>query len=196
MGHLTMITGGAKSGKSSTAQNLIKVQAFNRVAYIATQANQFNDEESQAAILRHQEDRPRDWATYEVFRDLDKLIAEDWDYQACIIDCLSLWLTNQIFYYQEEFGFDADFDQLSSTEIQHIQAAVEHDLESLIKAIHQSPCRFWVVSNEVGQGIVPNSQLSRFFRNLQGRLNQMLAAKANNVYWVVSGIPVQIKGGK
>lgn len=201
MAAIIFITGGAKSGKSSTAEAQIINSRFQPVAYIATQGSDSKDDETKRSIDKHRSSRPSTWHTFEQYSKLDQLIHEETDtYQAYLIDCLTLWLTNYLFAFwseddHDETQFDLKIQSLSATEIDQLEKHVRLELDRLIKSMRQSNACFWVVSNEVGFGIVPVSPLARLFRNLQGMLNQQIAQAADKLYWVVSGIPVCIKGG-
>jgi adenosylcobinamide kinase/adenosylcobinamide-phosphate guanylyltransferase len=166
---LTLVLGGASSGKSTFAEKLILNTGLAPV-YIATA--QVFDAEMAAKIAHHQDKRGAGWNTIEepiaVANVLTKVNVD----QAVLLDCATLWLTNII------LG--------------------EHDLEQhsakLIAAFKSCSAPIVVVSNEVGQGIVPDNALSRRFRNAQGMLNQEIAAQADAVIAVMAGLPLVLKG--
>lgn len=166
---LSLVLGGASSGKSAFAEKLILNTGLAPV-YIATA--QVFDDEMAAKITRHQQMRGTGWRTIEepiaVADALTKITAD----QAVLVDCATLWLTNII------LG--------------------EHNLEQqsakLIAAFTSCEAPIVVVSNELGQGIVPDNALSRRFRNAQGTLNQEMAAQADNVIAVMAGLPLVLKG--
>lgn len=166
---LSLIIGGANSGKSLFAENLIAQSGLSRV-YIAT-AQAFDDE-MRAKIKAHQDRRSADWHTIEAPLDLVEALRSIDGNQAILVDCLSLWLSN------------------------HLLA--EHDLtresDLLLEALRDPPCPMVLVTNEVGMGIVPDNALGRIFRAAQGRLNQQIAAKADLVATVIAGLPMVLKG--
>lgn len=201
MAAIIYLTGGAKSGKSSAAEAQIIKSKLKPIAYIATQGNDSQDDEIIRSIEKHQTSRPSTWHTFEQYSKLDQLIQKQANnFQAYLIDCLTLWLTNHLFAFLSDDGKgEADLNikiqSLSTAETDQLESYLRQELAQLIKAMRQSNACFWVVSNEVGAGIVPANPLARLFRNLQGMLNQQIAQAADEVYWVVSGIPVCIKGG-
>lgn len=167
---ITFITGGARSGKSTLALSLASNIA-GRKAYIAT--CEPLDEEMRERIERHRAERSEDWETFEEPVDISALIRDiSGKYEAVLIDCLTLWLSNVI-------GRGLDAGEMS---------------QELTQSLDGASCNVIVVSNEVGMGIVPEGELSRRFRDMAGRLNQIVAAVADEVYLSVSGIPIKIKG--
>lgn len=203
MGQLIYITGGAKSGKSSFAEQDIMKSQKAPIAYIATQAREFDDEEMQRSIRLHQQSRPQEWITFEQYQSLDQLIREIAElYQGVLIDCATVWVTNILFDYWKSKAVDSEREveqyiaDLAMSDISASEQFLKKELSKILKAIEDSDITVWIVSNEVGSGIVPNNKLARIFRNLQGLINQELAHKADLVYWVISGIPMKIKGGE
>lgn len=166
---LTLVLGGAASGKSVYAESLI-ARSQRAKGYIAT-AQAF-DTEMTDKIRLHQESRGPDWTTIEAPTDLVGALAKCTSDQAVLIDCATLWLTNLI---------------LSD-------ANVADESMALLAALTRTPYPVVIVSNEVGQGIVPENALSRQFRNAQGQLNQQLAAHADTVVAVMAGLPFALKG--
>lgn len=166
---LTLVVGGARSGKSAFAERLVMGTGRPR-RYIATA--QAWDDEMRARIAQHQRDRGGDWTTVEAPLDLAAALAAARPDEAVLIDCATLWLTN------------------------HLLA--EHDLaaqtEALVTALATCAAPVVIVSNEVGWGIVPENALARRFRDEQGRLNQRLAYQADLVATVIAGLPLALKG--
>lgn len=166
---LTLITGGARSGKSARAQFLAESQP-GELIYLAT-AQAF-DEEMSDRIARHQADRGSRWSTVECPIDLPDAIArESGQDRVLLIDCLTLWTSNIL------LG-EHDFEVAS-------QRLIE------ILATVSSPVI--LVSNEVGMGIVPENALARRFRDMAGRLNQDVAAIVDHAELVVAGLCIPIK---
>ncbi|MEL6840083.1 MAG: bifunctional adenosylcobinamide kinase/adenosylcobinamide-phosphate guanylyltransferase [Pseudomonadota bacterium] len=166
---LSLVLGGASSGKSAYAENMILNTGLAPV-YIAT-AHVFDDEMA-AKVQRHKQTRGDDWHTIEAPVAVPAAINAARADQAILLDCATLWLTNIIL---------GEMDLA-----QHI--------DDLLVALKSSKAPVVVVSNEVGQGIVPDNALSRRFRNAQGTLNQQIAAQAEFVVAVMAGLPLTLKG--
>jgi adenosylcobinamide kinase / adenosylcobinamide-phosphate guanylyltransferase len=166
---LTLVLGGARSGKSDYAESLIEATAPPWV-YVAT--GQAQDVEMAERIAHHQARRGAGWHTIEEPYDLEDAIDAAPAGAAVLVDCLTLWLTNRML-------AEADIE----AETARLEAALGRRNELTV-----------LVSNEVGSGIVPDNALARRFRDLQGRLNQRLAARADRVVLVVAGLPLIVKG--
>ncbi len=172
MGKLTFITGGARSGKSSFALKEASSQAGKR-AFVATLEPR--DEELRKRVQRHREERGADWNTIEEPLELADLLRRlNSEYGVVLVDCLTLWLSN----------------------VMHSERDLNKEVDELITSIVdvKRSVRLFVVSNEVGMGIVPENALARTFRDHAGTLNQRVAGAADEVYLMASGIPVKIKG--
>ena len=167
---LTFVLGGARSGKSRYAESLIA--ACRRLppwTYVATA--EAGDDEMAARIEDHRERRGANWRTIEAPRDLPAALA------ACaggpvLVDCLTLWLSNLML---------AEMD-------------IEQEIEKLEAALAAAAAPVVLVANEVGLGIVPEFPLGRRFRDMQGILNQRIAARADRVVLMVAGLPLAVKG--
>lgn len=166
---LTLVVGGARSGKSALAERLV-VQTGRPRRYIATA--EAWDDEMRDRIARHRTGRGADWTTVEAPLDLAAALDQARAEEAVIIDCATLWLTNHLL---------ADHDLAAET-------------ARLLAALAACAAPVVVVSNETGWGIVPENALARRFRDEQGRLNQRLAAKAQLVVTVIAGLPLVLKG--
>jgi adenosylcobinamide kinase/adenosylcobinamide-phosphate guanylyltransferase len=175
---MILVTGGTRSGKSGTAERLAGWLG-GRVLYVATAEP--GDDEMRLRIERHQAARPADWGTLNAPRDaVNRLRAVEGQWDTILFDCLTLYTTNMLL----EHEADSPDPEIVLTE----------DMQSLADYIAESWPQSVVVTNEVGSGIVPVHRLSRLFRDLQGRVNQLFAGKADEVYFCVSGIPLKIKG--
>ena len=166
---LTLVIGGARSGKSSFAESLITASGRPR-RYIATA--EAWDEEMRDRIARHCVQRGASWTTVEAPLDLCAALSEARPSEAVLIDCATLWLTNHLL---------ADHDIAAETTL-------------LLTALAACPAPVVIVSNETGWGIVPENALARRFRDEQGRVNQRLAAQAQLAVTVIAGLPVVLKG--
>jgi adenosylcobinamide kinase/adenosylcobinamide-phosphate guanylyltransferase len=165
---LTLVLGGARSGKSRYAESLITTLPPPWV-YVAT--GQGLDAEMAARIEAHRARRGPGWSTVEVPRALAATLAASGS-APILVDCLTLWLSN----------------------LMMAEAPVEAELDRLAQALDKATAPVVMVANEVGSGIVPDNALARRFRDLQGWLNQRIAAQADNVVLVVAGLPLFVKG--
>jgi adenosylcobinamide kinase/adenosylcobinamide-phosphate guanylyltransferase len=169
---IVFITGGARSGKSSFALNEAS-KAKGQKAYIATA--EALDDEMKERIKNHKKDRGSAWDTYEEPLNVAGVLSKiDNRYGAVVLDCLTLWLSN----------------------IMHKSDNPEEGIKVLTDALKslKEASVIYIVSNEIGMGIVPDNELAREFRDLAGFLNQEVAGLADEVYLVASGIPIKIKG--
>jgi adenosylcobinamide kinase/adenosylcobinamide-phosphate guanylyltransferase len=165
---ITLVLGGARSGKSRYAESLIASLPPPWI-YVATAAA--GDAEMAERIASHRARRGPNWRTIEATHNLDRVLA-DCKADAVLVDCLTLWLSNLML---------AD-------------GAVEEEMTRVEKALSSATAPKVLVSNEVGSGIVPDYPLGRRFRDAQGIFNQRIAALADRVVLVVAGLPVALKG--
>jgi adenosylcobinamide kinase / adenosylcobinamide-phosphate guanylyltransferase len=174
-----LITGGSRSGKSKFAECQAELLG-GQVVYLATA--EAGDSEMAERILKHQQRRPPDWVTVEAPLDVIKTLS---CYQAgytILVDCLTMYLSNLYFKYEQTSKAEA-LPQLIDGEMTHLAEVITSSAANLI-----------IVTNEVGWGIIPDNPLARVFRDLAGLSNQQIAAVCDEVYLVVSGIPMEIKG--
>jgi len=182
---LVLVTGGARSGKSSFAESQIKLMGQS-IAYIAT-AQAF-DEGMKDRIKKHIDQRPKEWPTFECYEYLSpeiEAISQKCD--VVLLDCITVMVTNLMFLEEK------DWDKLSRNRINAIEAIILEEITKLTDALRQYNLSALLVTNEVGAGIVPENKLARVFRDIAGRVNQHLASQVDEVYFVVSGIPMKIK---
>ena len=165
---LTLVIGGARSGKSRYAEALIAAQ-LPPWTYVATA--EAGDHEMIARIRTHRKRRGAHWRTVEAPRDLQAALATGAG-GPVLVDCLTLWLSNLML---------AEMD-------------VEQEIEKLEAALTAAAAPVVLVANEVGLGIVPEFPLGRRFRDMQGMLNQRMAARADRVVLMVAGLPLAVKG--
>ncbi|MBN8944524.1 MAG: bifunctional adenosylcobinamide kinase/adenosylcobinamide-phosphate guanylyltransferase [Rhizobiales bacterium] len=165
---VTLVLGGARSGKSRHAEGLIEAHPAPWL-YVATA--QAYDDEMRARIAEHRARRGEGWQTVDAPVDLAGAIASAPAGMPILVDCLTLWLTNLL---------------LAEADIPAARAA-------LAAACRQAKGQLVLVSNEVGLGIVPDNALARRFRDEAGRLHQELAADANHVVFMVAGLPMIVK---
>jgi adenosylcobinamide kinase/adenosylcobinamide-phosphate guanylyltransferase len=166
---LTLVLGGARSGKSRYAESLITAQAPPWI-YVATA--HAGDDEMAERIAAHRARRNAGWETVEAPHDLAGALDSAPAHARLLVDCVTLWLSNRML-------ADADL----GCEIERLEDALARRAGTTV-----------LVSNEVGYGIVPDNALARRFRDLQGRVNQRLAARADRVVLLVAGLPLVVKG--
>jgi len=166
---LTLVLGGARSGKSRYAETVVMASPPPWI-YIAT-AEPFDDE-MRARIGEHKSRRGEAWQTVEAPTDLAGAIEDAPTDRTVLVDCLTLWLNNLMFR----------------------KINIETAIGNLETALAEREAPTVLVSNEVGFGIVPDNAEARHFRDLQGRLNQRIAAMAGRVVLMVAGIPMLVKG--
>ncbi|PLX98136.1 MAG: bifunctional adenosylcobinamide kinase/adenosylcobinamide-phosphate guanylyltransferase [Desulfuromonas sp.] len=173
MGRIVYITGGSRSGKSSYAQKLAE-EHVGDLLYVATA--EVRDDEMAVRVGRHQAERGERWQVLEEPLQLAEAIPPAaGEAAAILIDCLTLWLSNQL----EEYG-----DK---------ELKIYHEATTLIEALRQLNATTYIVSNELGSGIVPENRVARTFRDLAGLLNQKIAEAADEAWLVVSGLPLKLK---
>jgi len=169
----TLVIGGCRSGKSGHALDLADQIKGRKRVFLATCVPY--DEEMKARVAKHKAERSGSWTTVEVPIHLAEAIREHSGADLILVDCLTLWVTNLMLEMETADAFDM-----------HV--------ERLLMAMERARCPVLLVSNEVGQGIVPDNALARQFRDAAGLVNQKVAARVDRVVWMVAGIPVVIKG--
>lgn len=191
---LIFVLGGAKSGKSEFAENLYSRDQ--RVCYIATGVVKNPDGEMQLRIRRHQARRSAKWTTAEQYQNVDQLIANQ-RLDGYLLDDAIMLVTN-LFYdaVLAKTTPDAIDDYLATASADELAALRQLIIDSWTKILQaQAATRqsMVIVSDEVGLGVVPATKQTRILRDLYGEVNQLIAKQADNVYFVVSGIPQKIK---
>jgi len=172
MAQITLVTGGARSGKSRFAESLAMKQG-DPLLYVATAG--FGDREMTERIARHQARRGAAWQTIEGPYDLVGVLkGHDGWFKATLVDCVTLWLTNLLLKYESK--------ETVLEEVRRTASALTGLKTPLI-----------LVSNEVGMGIIPDNPLGRIFCDLSGEANEILSAGADEVYVTFSGLPLKLK---
>jgi len=166
---LTLVLGGAASGKSAFAEGLVRRTGLDPV-YLATA--EAHDDEMRAKLARHRARRDAAWRTIEAPRDLAPALGSVAAGEVVLLDCATMWLSNQM---------------LAGNDLAGAEAA-------LFAALDACAAPVVVVSNEVGLSVVPENALARRFQTAQGALNQRLAARAGLVVNVIAGLPMVLKG--
>jgi adenosylcobinamide kinase/adenosylcobinamide-phosphate guanylyltransferase len=193
-GKLILVTGGARSGKSTFAENYAR-EASKRVVYIATAAG--DDEEMRRRIAAHRQRRPKHFITIEE-RYYPHLVLEKEGRgdTFILLDCLTLLLSNHLIKEAyREGGAERNQGEIlaDAAEQERVMERILEYFGSLSLLMRSSPADVLVVTNEVGMGLVPEYPLSRVFRDLSGRANQIMASRADEVWFTVCGIPQRIK---
>lgn len=172
MGKITFILGGARSGKSAYALKMAK-NIGGRVAFLAT--CEPKDSEMKKRISLHQNRRPRHWKTFEEPLDPALLLKKtNAKFDVIVIDCLTLMVSNLMLKGPGE-------------------SAIKNKVNKMLTVLEKVKLRSIIVSNEVGLGTVPENKLARDFRDIAGRINQLVTKKSDEVFFMVSGIPWRIK---
>ena len=172
-----LLLGGARSGKSTLAQELAR-QLGNKVLFVAT--GEPLDEEMKVRIEEHKKNRPKNWRTLEASHNIGKTLRKKiGDAEVIIIDCLTLLVSNLM-------KNDPDYPEA--------EKQVMSEINEIISTMKSSPAHFIIVSNEVGLGLVPNNKLGRTYRDLLGKTNQLIAQYTDTVYFMTAGIPLKLKG--
>lgn len=177
---IVLVTGGARSGKSTFAESLYEDKED--VVYIATA--KVSDDEMEKRVELHQKSRPEIWRTYEGNYDLIEALGAEKNY---LLDCITV-LTSNIM-----FDITKDIEKIPYEMQNQIEEKVLGEIKFLIEEVNSKGYNLTIVTNEVGNSIVPEHHISRVFRDLQGRINQKIASLSHRVYLVCCGIPVKIK---
>jgi len=180
---ITLVTGGARSGKSRFAQETAAASG-KRVLFVATA--EAGDEEMRRRIDAHRARRPAGWRTLEAPARVGSTVRREiGDAQTVVIDCVTLLVSNVLGAWLSADGLHVD--------LPHAEQAVTREMDELLDCLKATPADFLIVTNEVGLGIVPDNELGRAYRDLLGAANQRLAAAADEVYFLVSGLPLRLK---
>ena len=193
---LIFVTGGAKSGKSKFAEEiLLKLNNGNQKnIYLATSL--VFDEEMKEKVRLHKKRRKNDWFTVETYKNFKNKLYDFFENNDKIknnllVDCLTNMITNIIFENQN-IDWNNFERKLYIQTLKKLNKNVENSVDELLNITNQFENTV-IVSNELGMGLVPSYPLGRYFREIAGKMNQIVAEKADEVYFVVSGIPMKIK---
>lgn len=180
---IILCSGGARSGKSEFAEQLA-LSLKGRKAYVAT--GQAFDDEMKDRIKKHQLRRGKEWITFEIPLYLHK----NWEQiknvsDVILIDCLTMFTSNHVF---------AHGDINSQEDANRIESIILEELRLLLQEINNSNDKTVIfVTNEIGLGIVPENKLTRYFRDITGRVNREVASAANKMYLTISGVTIELK---
>lgn len=194
MAKIVLVTGGARSGKSAFAEEQLADRE--RVCYIATGLPREEDPEWQERIRLHQERRPASWTTQEQYAGLADWLREQ-SHPVYLLDCATLLTSNRLFdLIAQHFPDKLELTEehfLSRQEQSFLLQLLEEEWQELLSTIRQTDAECWIVTDEVGLGIVPETRLGRFFRDVQGKVNQLIAKEASEAYLVICGLAQQLK---
>lgn len=186
---MILITGGCRSGKSEFAENLTKMGG-SRFLYMATA--KITDEAMAERVRRHQARRTDAWDVHEGYVNLHEVLTSNADgYDGILLDSVSTMVTNLLFDYIGEQDWDS-FD-FSTVDYKAAEEEILKTFGRLIEAAKICRTKLVLVTDEIGLGVVPDTYLGRAFRDILGRVNQLLATAAADVWFVISGIPTAIK---
>lgn len=185
MSKITLVTGGSRSGKSSYAERILK--KTDDCLYIATAT--ITDGEMEERVRKHKESRNQKWDTFEGFIDLDEAVNNS-RHKTIMLDCITNMISNLMFH------FEKNIDNLSHGERDLLYMKILREFEKLILSVKKNDKELVMVSNEVGMGLISDHSLGRLFTDYQGFINQYLAKESDNVIFMVSGLPLVLKGEK
>lgn len=184
MKRLILVTGGARSGKSTLAEKKTG-EIGNKIGYIATSIA--FDDGMKDRIRKHRKSRPEEWITIERYKNFRELYTKEelHSIDTFLLDCMTLMVSNLL------LESNIDFDSCSMEEVDRIEGEIFKEVDELLNIMEDK--QLIIVTNEVGMGLVPSYKLGNIFRDMAGRVNQYLAHRADEVYFTVSGIPMKIK---
>jgi adenosylcobinamide kinase / adenosylcobinamide-phosphate guanylyltransferase len=187
-GHITLVTGGARSGKSAWADQRAR-ESGRQVLYVATATA--GDDEMAERIAAHQAQRPSQWRTIEEPEHLlDAIQANATPGDAVVVDCLTLWVSNVLL---KAIGPERDADMLPLTAWTAIEASVVNEAQALLADASDRDLALILVSNEVGMGVVPGTSLGRHYRDILGRVNQVVGSAADALILMIAGLAVDLR---
>ena len=187
-GKITLVTGGARSGKSTWADQRAR-ESGRQVLYVATATA--GDDEMAERIAAHQAQRPSHWRTVEEPEHLLHAIqANATPGDAVVVDCLTLWVSNVLL---KAIGPERDADMMPPAEWIATEASLVNEAQALLTNARDRDLTLILVSNEVGMGVVPGTSLGRHYRDILGRVNQVVASTADALILMVAGLAVDLR---
>lgn len=183
---VTFIIGGARSGKSTFAEQKAKEYAEN-VLYLATSV--VTDQAMADRVKKHQSQRSKSWSTLEMYSNFESLQIQE-PFKECtavLIDCITTLIGN--------FMVDSkiNFDNCNPEEVNKLEKRIVSEVLCLIDVCNRNNKKLIIVSNETGMGVVPSYYMGNYFRDMSGRINREIASKSDFMYFVFSGIPIKLK---
>jgi adenosylcobinamide kinase/adenosylcobinamide-phosphate guanylyltransferase len=187
-GHVTLVTGGARSGKSAWADRRAR-ESGRQVLYVATATA--GDDEMAERIAAHQAQRPSHWRTVEEPEHLLHAIqANATPGDAVVVDCLTLWVSNVLL---KAIGPERDADMMPLTAWTAIEASVVNEAQALLSDARDRDLTLILVTNEVGLGVVPATSVGRHYRDILGRVNQVVGSRSDSLILMVAGLAVDLR---
>ncbi len=183
---IVMITGGARSGKSALAEKMCR-QTGKKTGFIATAV--ITDDDMRERIQRHKAGRPKDWITFEMYSRFDMLEKNEFftECEVFLLDCVTVMITNLM------MDSGLRFDTCGLDEVQILEDSITREVDNLIEIMKKNGKKLYIVTNEVGQGIVPAYRMGSIFRDISGRINAHIASRADEVYCTISGLSLRLK---
>ena len=186
MGKIFFFSGGVRSGKSKFAEDFIN-ENYKKKIYFATSIP--FDNEMKERIRKHLARRDKTWRTIEGYRDLVSLVKNNINGEEIILfDCITNMVTNFMI-----MDRDVDWDKISQIEVDKIEREVLEEMNNFLSFIKKSKLDCVFVTNEIGMGLVPSYPLGRFFRDICGNVNQLVAKASDEAYIAISGLKLKIK---
>jgi len=193
---LIFVTGGAKSGKSKFAEEMLLKLNNGKQKNIYLATSLIFDEEMKEKIRLHKKRRKNDWFTVETYKNFENELNNffennDKTKNNMLVDCLTNMITN-IILENKNIDWDNFEKKMYIQTLEKLNKNVENSVNKLLNVTNEFE-NVIIVSNELGMGLVPSYPLGRYFREIAGKMNQIVAEKADEVYFVVSGISMKIK---
>lgn len=183
---VTFVIGGARSGKSTFAEEKAK-EYGEKVLYLATAV--VTDQAMADRVKKHRMQRPKTWETIEMYSSFENLQnhTEFIESEVVLLDCITTLVGN--------FMFDSkiDFDSCQPEEVNLLEKRISEEVKSLIHVCNKFNKKLIIVSNETGMGVVPSYYMGNYFRDISGRINREISEKADFMYFIFSGIPIKLK---
>ena len=186
---ITLILGGARSGKSSFTEKIAKKNGGDEVIYLATA--EAKGKEMKERIKHHQEQRNDNWKTIEEPLSVGEVLSSISENKVVLVDCMTVYISNFLFSdlkKQDKIVENSNSDEINYRDKEKI---IMDEMKIIVSSSKNK--NVILVSNELGMGVVPSNRLGREFRDIAGRVNQYLAKKADEVYITIAGLPVELK---
>lgn len=183
---VTFVIGGARSGKSTFAEEKAKEYGKN-VLYIATAV--VTDQAMEDRVKKHKEQRPKSWSTIEMYSSFNDLVnhVEFNECEAILLDCVTTLIGNLM------FDSKIDFDSCAPEEVNSLERRIAEEVHTLMDLCNKNNKKLIIVSNETGMGVVPSYYMGNYFRDMSGRINREISEKSDFMYFIFSGIPIKLK---
>ena len=194
LGKIIFFTGGARSGKSKFAEEYIKEKNYKNKIYFATSIP--FDDEMKERVKKHRDRRNETWHTIEGYKNLTTLLEKNFyeKYNVILFDCITNFVSNFMLNGGSDLvDIDTEWDIMEQDVVINLEQAVLDEMDKFLKYIRNKNIDCIFVTNEIGMGLIPSYALGRYFRDICGNVNQMVAKESDEAYLIVSGIKVKIK---